>query len=105
MLALASAGAGVVALGVGTFLGIDAISKKNTYVAHEGAGGQCADPTCQSASHDAYTFGTWSTVAFAVGGALCATGAVMWLYFPDSSTGVAPMAGPQTAGLAVRGGW
>ena len=104
-LALASAGLGVVGLGLGAYFGVNAISKKNTYEAHEGAGGQCVDATCQSESHDAYASGVWSTVAFVAGGALCATGAALWLFFPSSSTSVAPMAGPQTAGLIVRGGW
>jgi hypothetical protein len=105
VLAIATAGVGVVGLGVGTYFAFDAISKKNTYLAHEGAGGQCADPTCQSASHDAFNSGTWSTVGFAVGGALCALGAVMWLYWPGTSTGVSPSVGPQSAGLELRGGW
>jgi hypothetical protein len=104
-LALASSGLGIVGLGLGTYFALDAISKKNTYEAHEGSGGACADATCQSASHDAYASGVWSTVAFIAGGALCATGAALWFFFPSSSTSVAPMAGPQSAGLLVRGGW
>jgi hypothetical protein len=102
---LVVAGVGVVGLAVGSALAIDAASKKSTYERHEGPGGQCADLTCQTASHDAYRAGTWSTVAFAAGGAACAAGAFLWLYAPAASTGVAPAVGPRTAGLAIRGTW
>jgi serine/threonine-protein kinase len=104
-LGLASAGLGVVGLAVGGGFAVDAAWKKSTYQAHEGSGGQCADPTCQSTSQDAYKSGTWSTVAFVAGGALCAAGALLWFYAPGVSAAVTPVAGPQTAGLAVVGGW
>ena len=105
VLGLASAGLGLVGLALGTGFTVEAASKKSTYQAHEGSGGQCADATCQSASHDAYASGTWSTVAFVAGGALCVAGGLLWFYAPGASTAVTPIAGPQTAGLAVVGGW
>ncbi|HEY3817788.1 MAG TPA: hypothetical protein VGL81_11480 [Polyangiaceae bacterium] len=102
---LVTAGVGVVGLAVGAALALDAASQKSTYEAHEGPGGQCADLTCQTASHDAYAAGTWSTVAFLAGGAACAAGAFLWFYAPGASTGVAPAVGPHTAGLAFQGAW
>jgi hypothetical protein len=104
-LGLVTAGVGVLGLGVGSVLAVDAASKKSTYQAHEGPGGQCADLTCQTASHDAFRAGTWSTVAFVAGGAACAAGAFLWLYAPAAATGVAPAVGPRTAGLTLQGAW
>jgi len=104
-LAVASAALGLVGIGVGAALGIDAMSKKTDYQAHETPDGQCADPTCQTASHDAFTAGTWSTVSFIAGAAFLGAGAFLWFYAPGDSATVAPVAGPQTAGLSVAGRW
>jgi hypothetical protein len=104
-LGLASAALGVVGLGIGTALAVTASAKKHTYEAHEAPDGSCADATCQSESHAAFTAGTWSTVAFVAGGAFAAAGAYLWFFAPGGGTTVTPVAGPQSAGLAVTGGW
>jgi hypothetical protein len=104
-LGLASAALGVVGLGIGTALAVTASAKKHTYEAHEAPDGSCADATCQSESHAAFTAGTWSTVAFVAGGALAAAGAYLGFFTPGGTTTVTPVAGPQSAGLAVTGGW
>jgi hypothetical protein len=104
-LGLASGGLGVVGLGIGTALAVTASAKKHTYEAHEAPDGSCADATCQSESHAAFTAGTWSTVAFVAGGVFAVAGAYLWFFAPGGAATVAPVAGPQSAGLAVTGGW
>jgi hypothetical protein len=104
-LGIAGGALGVVGLGIGTALAVTASAKKHTYEAHEAPDGSCADATCQSESHAAFTAGTWSTVAFLAGGALVAAGGVLFFSAPGVSATVTPVAGPQSAGLALSGGW
>jgi hypothetical protein len=89
--ALITAGAGVVALGVGTYLAFDA---KGDYDAakEECDGTVCADGPFQ-ASEDARSQGTIATVVFVVGGAALATGAVLWFVAPSGSEEAPPAAG------------
>jgi serine/threonine-protein kinase len=106
VIALVSGGLGIVGVAVGTYFGLAAMSQKSDYRAHVGADGQCADTTCESSSHDAFSSGTSSTIAFIAGGVLLATGAVLWLTAPKSgSIRVAPVAASRTAGLALEGGF
>jgi hypothetical protein len=83
MAGLVTAGAGVVALGVGTFLAFDAKSD------YDAAKEDCTNGICPSgpyqASEDARSQGTIATVVFAVGGAALATGAVLFFIAPKSS--------------------
>ncbi len=85
---LAIAGAGVVALGVGTSFGVAALGKKSDSNANGncGAGGQVND--CNGVGvglrDDARTLGNVSTVLIAVGGVAVAAGLVVWLTAPSS---------------------
>jgi hypothetical protein len=87
--ALIAGGLGIVGLGVGSYFGLRAISKKNDYESQQGPGGECLNETCETTSHDAYTAGTISTIAFVAGGALLGTGAVLWLTAPSGPEGEA----------------
>jgi len=88
---LITAGAGVVALGVGTFLAFDAKSK------YDDAKAKCDGNVCPSGpyqdSEDARSQGTLATVVFAVGGAALATGAVLFFIAPSGSKDKPPAAG------------
>jgi hypothetical protein len=95
-------GLGVVGLGLGTYFGLSSKSK------HDDAGAHCAGNACDaegvSLRSDAITAGNASTVAFALGAAALAGGAVVWLTAPPAShesarVGVSPGAG----GVIVRG--
>lgn len=106
VLAIVSGGLGVVGLGVGSFFGLRAISKKNDYKSQLDAAGQCPDAACSSTSHDASVAGNVSTVAFVAGGVLLGAGVVLWLTAPrahHASAGVVPMLGEREAGLSVEG--
>jgi hypothetical protein len=89
--ALITAGAGVVALGVGTYLAFDA---KSDYDAakKECDGTLCGDGPFQ-ASEDARSQGTIATVVFVIGGAALATGAALWFLAPSGSEEAPPAAG------------
>jgi len=100
--ALVTAGAGVVALGVGSFL---ALSAKSDY---DDAEADCNAGVCPEeayeASEDARSKGTVATVVFVVGGAALATGAVLW-FLPPPSESAPAAAGPRDllVGLGPRG--
>lgn len=100
---------GVVGLGVGTVLGLRAISKKNA-----------ADPNCNSSNKctqdgldlrdQAVHAGNQSTVAFIAGGALMAVGAVVYFTAPKAKSPsamlrVSPTVSGSGAGLDLRGQW
>jgi hypothetical protein len=77
-LALVVGGLGVVGVGVGSVLGLQAKSKLD-----EANGAGCSGATCPTqsgldANDAAMTAGTFSTVAFAIGGVALAGGAVLW---------------------------
>jgi hypothetical protein len=81
---LITAGAGVVALGVGSYLALDA---KGDY---EDAKNQCGSAGCQEgpyqAGEDARSQGTTATIVLAIGGAAVATGAVLWFVAPSEES-------------------
>jgi len=94
---LAVLGVGVVSLGVGTYFGLEAISKKNA--AH------CPDNTCDLQNggdpdrlRAAMVAGRWSTVFFVSGGVLGAAGATLLLLAPRAN------AGPRIGTSLQRGG-
>jgi hypothetical protein len=103
------ASVGVVGIGIGAYFGVESFSKHSDYVSHC-SGGFC-DATGLSGHADAVTAGNVATVAFLAGGALVATGAVLWFTSPktSSTTGtgvrVVPLVAAGTAGLSVGGGW
>jgi hypothetical protein len=98
---------GVAALGVGTVLGVLAISKNSS--ANSGhcgpafGGTNNCDPTGISLRSDAVNFGNVSTASFIAGGVLAAGGACLWLFAPSTSVEVGPTVGHEGAGLTVRG--
>jgi serine/threonine-protein kinase len=98
-------GAGVVALGVGTYFGFRAISKAND--AEEMCpNGQCLDEQGQTAADDAHTAAKISNISFALGALAVATGAVLYFTLPTkqgTQVGVLPMVEPSSVGLALRG--
>ena len=105
---LVTAGAGIVALGVGAYFGIKTASEKNDYQGHE-VNGHCIDLTCQTDSHNAASDGDVSTVLVIAGAAVVAAGAVIWLTAPKAqehavvTAKIAPAVGPRTAELSLQG--
>jgi hypothetical protein len=103
--------AGLGGVVVGSVFGLVAKSKNDQALQPQ----NCRTPTlCTqtglSLTSDAKSAATVSTVAFAAGGVLVATGAVLWLVAPSSSeprTGVrvAPLLAQSYGGLAVDGTW
>jgi len=103
--------AGVVAVGVGSYFGLSAKSK------NDDSKEECPNNLCETqagldARNDAQTAATTSTIAFVVGGALLATGGV--LYFMDDSDETASgrrelrwssRLGPGSAELGLEGTW
>jgi hypothetical protein len=106
-LGLVGAGLGFVGLGVGTAFALEASSKKSQYQ-QEQLDGHCVTEGCVSLSKDAVSAANASTVAFLVGGALAAAGALVWFTAPADegrTVGVVPAAGPQSLGAVVSGTW
>jgi PEGA domain len=109
---LVTAGAGLVALGVGTYFGLDAKSK-NDQSNSSGCNASNNDctPSAAAIRRDAITAGNTSTVLFVVGGVLAAGGVALWLLAPapqaDGAVGVsaAPLIVPGGAGLSLSTGW
>jgi serine/threonine-protein kinase len=106
--ALALGGAGVVGIGIGSFFGLRSIAKHSDYET------LCAGNPCPAAAgplHDqAVAAGNASTVAFVLGGALIAGGAVLWLVAPQPASSsvalrVVPAVGSSAAGAMVAGAW
>ena len=114
ILALATGAAGGVGLIVGAVFGASASSSFDR--AKTDCGGNldaCAPAGLASAQGDvssARSSATLSTVAFGVGGALVAAGAILWLTAPsaeESRTAVrlTPALGARSAGLVLSGAW
>jgi tetratricopeptide (TPR) repeat protein len=113
-LALTAAGAGVVALVVGTVFGLEARSANDSSMSNGSTAGCSPDNACGSVGlgrrDDALRDGNLSTVAFVAGGGLVALGAVLWLTAPKSS---APRAGAvgglrivaRLTGAELQGAW
>jgi hypothetical protein len=104
--------AGVVGAGLGSFFGLEAISKNNDALLPQ----NCPTSTkCTGAglalTSDAKTFATASTVAFAVSAAAIVGGGALWLTAPSagsrepSALQVAPALAPSYAGASLRGNW
>jgi hypothetical protein len=78
-ISLATAGAGVLGLGLGAFFGVKAMNAKSD--------ANCIDDRCDPAAlSDARSAATVSTIGFAVGTVLLAGGAVLFLYDMKKST-------------------
>lgn len=103
---LVAAGVGVVGLGVGTYFGIDAISKNNTSN-QTGCSGNTCTQGAYTTRQDAISSATVSTVAFVAGGVLAAAGITLWLVAPkgDAAAQVTPVALSGGGGLTLTGVW
>jgi len=92
VVAVAAAGVGVVGIGVGTGLGLVASSKfSDSNNGPCNASNHCS-PAGLSLRSDAEQAGTISTIAFAVGGAAIAAGAVVFLVRPKTTSSAASLA-------------
>jgi hypothetical protein len=106
---IVTAGVGAAGLVVGSILGLQALSKNSQ--ANDGHCGQSAGftdaNTCDqqgvSLRRSAVNDGNISTLAFAVGGVVFATGAVLWIMAPSGRVQAAPAVGAGSAGVVVRG--
>jgi hypothetical protein len=105
--AIAVGAGGVIGLGLGSVWGVQAISGKS------GRPGVCNGDVCDAQGarvrRDALTAGDESTVAFIVGGALVATGVVLWVLGPPSNEPrgtalrIAPALGSRAGGVFASG--
>jgi len=105
--------AGVVGIGVGSYFGLSAKSKNDK------SNDDCSGSVCQTqegldAREDAQSAATTSTIAFVVGGALLATGGVLYLLDDSNETAGASTrrelrwssrVGPSGAQLGLEGTW
>jgi serine/threonine-protein kinase len=108
-IALIVGGVGVVGLGIGTYFGITALSKKNSEAANgcpTDGSGACTSPGV-AVSQDAFHDGNIATVALGVGAAAVIGGAALWLTAPSApaSVRVVPTVGRGSAGLGLTGAW
>lgn len=92
---------GVLGVGVGTVLGLQAIRKR----ADAGCtNGVCPTEASKATFDDAKTVADASTIAFVVGGALVAGGVAMWIFAPPSRPAVARLRVRATPSIGARGG-
>lgn len=104
--ALVLGGAGIVIAGVGGYFGI------RTFSSWSDSQARCNDKGCDregvDLASDAKTSGFISTIGLAAGGALLATGVILYLTAPSKSDGakrayVLPAAGPGSVGVTLGG--
>jgi hypothetical protein len=108
--ALVAGGVGAAGIGLGTVFGLISISKHADASRHCVGGDNPCEPQGVRSGQDAQSAGDVSTIAFVVGGAALAAGAVLWLTAPRSGTesrGVAlvPGVGTRDATLSLGGRW
>jgi len=115
LIALGVGGAGIVALGIGAYYGVTALSKKSEAAqpgnCPGGSSGGCY-PGGVTLSHDAAQDGNIASVLLGVGAAAAAGAVVLWLVAPSSSStsspsavGVTPMVARDAAGVRLGGAW
>jgi hypothetical protein len=102
LLGLVVGGLGVVALGVGGYFGLQAISKHGDYTSHCAAG--ACDATGVSLHDQAVTAGNVSTALFVAGGVAVAAGAVLWFMAPSAAP-ASTTVGVTPGGVVLRGSW
>jgi hypothetical protein len=112
--ALVAGGAGLAGVAVGSVFGLVSKSKHDDAQARctEGPSGKVCDAEGLALDGEATSAGNLSTVAFVAGGALVATGLVLWFTAPRTDTApksgsiaIAPSATPAGAGFLMRGTW
>jgi hypothetical protein len=106
--AIATGGAGIVALGVGAFFGLRAMGQ------HDDADDHCddswaCDPEGYALSNDAKDSAQWSTIGVAVGVGALGAATYLWLSGGESrdpaALGVTPIAGAGELGLMIHAGF
>jgi len=98
----------VVGLGVGSFFGLKAMSKKSD--AGCSADKVCPDVPAADTFRDATNAGKLATIFFVAGGVLAAGGLTLWIFAPkqESSTvalQLMPAIGMQSRGATLQGSW
>jgi hypothetical protein len=101
--ALLAAGVGVVGVGLGAVFGIAAMGKRND--AESACPAACATQAGVNRWRDAAGFGNASTIAFLLGGAGLAGGAVLWLTAPRAGDVSSAQVGVAPGALVARGTW
>jgi tetratricopeptide (TPR) repeat protein len=103
--------AGLVGVGVGTGFGLAAMSKANT-AKDTCSGNACTTQKGIDAAHDASSSATISTVGFVAGGALLATGVILYFWGggkkqSDARTSIHwdAVATPSRVGVEIGGAW
>ncbi len=110
-LAVATAGVGIVTLGVGPYFGLQAKSKNDQSNSSGcNASNDACTPSAAAVRRDAIVAGNTSTVLFVAGGVLAASGVALWLLAPAPHADTAALnAGPVIlaggAGLALKTAW
>lgn len=106
--ALAFGGAGVVAVGVGTVFGLNALSKNSDSNANGHCDSAGCDPIGKQLRNDALGSATLSTIAFVAGATLIAGGAVLWITAPAEHASRVTVGGTFTGregGVVLQGSW
>ncbi len=103
-LGLVSIGAGAVAIGAGTYFGLQAAAHWNDFKKRCDPT-QCADLSARGLYDDAKSYSTASTVLFTVGAAAAATGLILWLTGQSAEAVVTPAWFPAGGGVATRVRW
>lgn len=99
-------GAGIVGIGIGTIFGLKAKSTYDDSADHCPRGPASCDADGVSGGKDASTQATVSTISFIAGGALLASGIVLFVTAPkDGGVTVAPAVGMTGAGLRLGATW
>jgi hypothetical protein len=100
---LVVAGAGVAGLGVGSFFGFEALSKRNA----AGCDSQeaCPSPDAKSKLDASRRAGNLATAFLAAGGALTVSGTVLWILAPSRPIRVATRFDPGGFTFVVGGSW
>jgi hypothetical protein len=105
-LAYVLGGVGIVGLGLGTYFSLKAKGTYDDAVARCPSGPASCDQTGADGGADAHDQATVSTLAFLAGGALVATGVVLYLTAPKGGgVSLQPSAGLASAGLRLGGTW
>jgi hypothetical protein len=105
---IVTAGAGIVAFGVGAALGLVANSENNESNSDGCHGNNCTPDAAEVRQHALNTANA-ATVALAVGGVLAASGVVIWLVAPSGeikrALAIAPLALAGGGGVLLSGRW
>jgi hypothetical protein len=102
--ALAVFGAGLVALGAGVVLAVEAKQKDNDADALCPQK-ECSIPEGQRLNHDARTAGNWATAALLVGAASIGGATILWLTAKPASESPSINVGLTVGMVRLRGTW